>query len=68
MTKEHSDDNQIICDCTGTTRAKILQLIARGDDSLERIESITGANTGCAGCESDLLDLLENTAKKNADI
>lgn len=55
-----SDQDEIICDCSGTTRGKILQLIARGDDNLDRIESVTGANTGCGSCESEIIKILEN--------
>jgi len=49
----------IICECAGTTEAKIKQLIADGADSLDRIARITGACTGCGSCDVLIEDLLE---------
>ncbi len=55
---ENSND-RIVCDCTGTRRSKILELIKRGETTLERIEDITGANTGCSSCDADIQNLLD---------
>ncbi len=55
---ENSED-KIICDCTGTRRSKILELIKRGETTLERIEDITGANTGCGSCDAAIQTLLD---------
>lgn len=55
-----SPDKQkdIICFCSGTTKAKIEELIDKGADDMEKLESATGVNTGCGGCEHSLLELL----------
>ncbi|NOQ65385.1 MAG: (2Fe-2S)-binding protein [Methyloprofundus sp.] len=49
---------KIICTCTGTTQAKIEQVIAKGADNLDKIESATGANTGCKSCDVLILEIL----------
>lgn len=49
----------IICDCTGTTRAKVQQLIDDGADSLDAIADATGACTGCASCDILVMEMLE---------
>lgn len=41
---------EIMCDCTGTTRGKIFDLVQLGFN-LDQISSKTGVNTGCGGCE-----------------
>lgn len=49
---------EIICDCSGTTKAKIHQLIDDGKDSFEKIASATGAGTGCGSCDVLMLEIL----------
>jgi bacterioferritin-associated ferredoxin len=49
---------EIICDCSGTTKAKIHQLINDGKDSFEKIASATGAGTGCGSCDVLIMDIL----------
>ena len=58
MTKQ-SDLDQILCDCTGTTRRKICHLVKEGVDTLDAISRRTGALSGCGGCEWDIEDYLE---------
>lgn len=48
-----------ICYCTGTTEAKVRELIANGNDTLEKIAYETGATTGCAACEFSIMELIE---------
>ncbi len=50
-------ENEIICDCTGTRKEKILSLIAKGAD-LDKIASATGASTGCGSCDVDISNLI----------
>lgn len=50
--------DEIICDCTGTTRGKIISLFEQGFD-LEAISRKTGVNTGCGGCEWEIESLLD---------
>jgi len=51
-------DKDIICSCSGTTKAQIQALILDGVVDLERISRITGALSGCGGCEFDLQTLV----------
>ena len=52
-------EEDILCTCTGTTKEKVQQLIANGADTLDKISSATGANTGCGSCDVLILELLE---------
>ena len=52
-------EDDIICTCTGTTKEKIEHLIANGSDSLDKISSATGANTGCGSCDVLIQELLD---------
>jgi bacterioferritin-associated ferredoxin len=55
-----NDIEQPICFCTGTTAAKIQQLITDNVvNTLEDIINYTGATTGCAGCEYDVAKFVE---------
>ncbi len=53
-----------ICFCTGTTEAKIKQLIAKNVNTLERIADMTGATTGCGACEYEVLELIKQSTLK----
>jgi bacterioferritin-associated ferredoxin len=55
---EADNDNDILCYCAGTTRQQIKQLLAEGVTDQERISRITGAASGCGGCEFNLQQLL----------
>lgn len=55
---------EIICDCSGTTKAKIHQLITDGKDSFEKIAAATGAGTGCGSCDVLIIEILD---QKNID-
>ncbi len=60
-------DDDIFCTCSGTTTAKVAELVKRGIESPERIASITGANTGCGSCDvvlTDLIDFFKQTASE----
>lgn len=64
-----TDDNvtdEIMCECTGTTRGKIFDLVAQGLD-FDAISSKTGVNTGCGGCEWEVESFIEalEEGKKN---
>ena len=58
-TSPDKQEKDIICTCTGTTKEKVKQLIDNGADSLDKISSATGANTGCGSCDVLILDLLK---------
>jgi NAD(P)H-nitrite reductase large subunit len=53
------DRDDVICDCTGTTRMKIQQLIDEGVKDLDHIADATGACTGCGSCDILILEMLE---------
>jgi len=50
----------IICDCSGTKKGKILQVIDNGATTLDHIARITGACTGCGACDTDVQEILDN--------
>lgn len=50
--------NEVICDCTGTTKEKVLSLIKQKAD-LDKISSATGATTGCGSCDVDIVNLID---------
>ncbi|HOY70488.1 MAG TPA: (2Fe-2S)-binding protein [Methylotenera sp.] len=67
MTKPIKNDlDEVICDCSGTTRAQIQALFLQGLDQ-DAISRKTGALSGCAGCEWNieqfLLQLSQQTQK-----
>lgn len=67
-----SDDSQtrldeIICDCSGTTRAKIESLFEQGIVDLDTISRKTGAVSGCGACEWDLEQLLDKLVQELHD-
>ncbi len=55
-----TEQEKVICTCTGTTEKKVKQLIANGADDLDKIASATGASTGCGSCDVLITELLEN--------
>lgn len=55
---EAETDNEVICFCSGSRRQEIEKLIAQGVRDLERISRITGAGSGCGGCEFEMRQLL----------
>lgn len=48
----------IICHCTGTTDAKILELARDGIDSVAAVTSHTGAGSCCSPCRDEIARLL----------
>ena len=60
-THNNNLDEEIMCDCSGTTRAKIKKLFNEGMD-MEAISSWTGTLSGCGGCEWDIAQFLKELA------
>jgi len=56
--------NEVICDCTGTTKEKVLSLIEQNAD-LDKISSATGATTGCGSCDVDIVNLIDEHANSD---
>lgn len=50
--------DEVICVCSGTTRAKVIALYHQGMD-VEAISRYTGALSGCGGCEWDIADCVK---------
>ena len=63
------DDSQtrpddIICDCSGTTRAKIESLFEQGIIDIDTISRKTGSVSGCGSCEWDIEALLDELVQR----
>lgn len=52
----------VMCPCSGTTLGKIQSLFEQGLE-MEDISRITGAISGCGGCEWDIAQLLNDLAE-----
>jgi NAD(P)H-nitrite reductase large subunit len=61
-TNNTKNSDEIICPCSGTTKAKIQSLIAQGFDA-DSISRKTGAISGCGGCEWDIAELIKEFAE-----
>jgi NAD(P)H-nitrite reductase large subunit len=57
-------EDEIMCDCSGTTRGKIHQLCEQGIIDLDTISRKTGALSGCASCEWDIETLVDDYVKE----
>ncbi len=57
--KKTESEPLVICHCSGTTRQKIHELMAKGVDNLDRIADITGAATGCGSCDAEITEILQ---------
>jgi NAD(P)H-nitrite reductase large subunit len=61
---DDSRDDEVMCDCSGTTRGTIVRLCREGLD-LDAISRKTGALTGCGGCEWDIGELVQDLSGKS---
>ncbi|HAZ42411.1 MAG TPA: (2Fe-2S)-binding protein [Methylococcaceae bacterium] len=52
-------DDDIVCPCSGTKLSKLRQRFCDGLKTLEALSDATGVCSGCAGCESDVEELIE---------
>ncbi len=64
-TPDPKASKEIICDCSGTSKEKVKQLIHQGMNTLDQISSATGACSGCGSCDIIILDILTEASKKN---
>ncbi len=55
----------VICDCSGTTKAQIKILIAQGMDEFDLISRQTGACSGCGACDVAIMALLAESLQSN---
>ena len=65
--KIYSDDDDVMCSCSGTKRRDIKRLFNEGADQ-EAISQRTGALSGCAGCEWGIAEYLRELAEQKSII
>lgn len=58
MNNNQPNKQDVICFCTGTTKAQIKELINNGMDTVAKIANQTGAGTGCGSCDVLIMELL----------
>lgn len=58
-------EDEVICECSGTTRAKVRILFEQGLDA-DAISRKTGALSGCGGCEWEIADMLKVLLEEKA--
>ena len=56
--------DEVICDCSGTTRGKIISLVEQGIVDTDTISRKTGAISGCGSCDYDIENLLDELVVK----
>lgn len=56
--------NEVICDCSGTTRGKIISLVEQGIVDSDAISRKTGAISGCGSCDYQIESLLDEIVFK----
>lgn len=59
-----SNIDEVICDCSGTTRGKIYSLVEQGIVDADTISRKTGAISGCGSCEWDIEAILDEAVDK----
>lgn len=59
MSETQSQTDEIVCDCSGTTRGKIISLFEQGVIDMDTLSRKTGAVSGCGSCEWDIEALLD---------
>lgn len=62
-TSKPNPADEILCYCSGTTRAYIQKLFEQGLD-IDAISRRTGALSGCGGCEWDIEVFLKELAEQ----
>ena len=55
--------DEVICQCSGTTRGYIEKLVKQGLD-VDEISQRSGALSGCGGCEWDIAELVKALGAK----
>ncbi len=64
MTKTNANQaDEIMCECSGTTRGKIQILFEQGMD-MDAISRWAGAVSGCGGCEWDIAEYLNTLTEQ----
>lgn len=63
MNANADDLDEVVCTCSGTTKATIKVLYLQGMD-VEAISRYSGVISGCGGCEWDIADFLKALDKQ----
>ena len=59
MNNSHpNQQKEVICFCTGATKAQIKEQMDNGMDTFDKIANQTGAGTGCGSCDYLIVELL----------
>lgn len=59
--------NRIICNCQAVTAGAIKEAVDSGADTVEEVQSITGAGTVCGACLEEVEKLVKSlVAQRNA--
>ena len=66
-TKNTNLADEVMCECSGTTRGKIQRLFEQGLD-MDAISQWTGVNSGCGGCEWDVAQFMKELAEKKSNL
>ena len=59
--------DDVICQCSGTTRAHVQRLFEQGCN-IDDISRRTGVISGCGGCEWDIAQLVNELSKHKNNI
>lgn len=59
-----SNSDRLICFCHTVSVKQLIEAMAAGADTLEKVQAETCASTGCGGCEWEVRALLEEHGKK----
>lgn len=57
------NEDEIICNCVGTTVKDIMEAMDHGAKTVEDIEEMTQAGTICGACIADIEALMEKLKK-----
>ncbi|MDP3743574.1 MAG: (2Fe-2S)-binding protein [Methylotenera sp.] len=58
--------DEVMCQCSGTTRGNIQSLFEQGLD-VDAISRWTGALSGCGGCEWDITQFLSELVQQQSN-
>ena len=53
------DMNETVCNCMEVTVQNIADAIKGGAKTFEEVVEVTGATTGCGGCEDKVKEVIE---------
>lgn len=59
-------EDDIVCPCSGTRLSRLRQRFMDGLTTLEALSDATGVCSGCAGCESDIEQIIQEFHQHNA--